>query len=154
MPLRARDDGQGDSACGPGLLREIMQHVLPDLRRHPTGMSPIACSWAGSAFERRGKWAPAVSLVVGRSSCCRAKIVMTAARAVLTASFLPGLSTLCGIYVAARSSGHIPAGMWWPIISLLGFQPPERYVYVVGFSATGASSCRPCPRTPALLDLP
>lgn len=31
-----------------------------------------------------------------------------------------GLATLCGIYSVARSSGHIPAGMWWPIISLLG----------------------------------
>lgn len=78
-----------------------------------------------------------------------------------------GLATLCGIYSVARSSGHIPAGMWWPIISLLGmlddiesvicspvwvapnfffftrlprlsgYQPPERYVYAVGFSATG-----------------
>jgi hypothetical protein len=74
------------------------------------GPSP-ECS-SGSTFEKHGKYAPA-------------------------ASFFVGLATLCGIFVSASTSGHIPAGMWWPIISLLGYLPPDRYVYAVGFSATG-----------------
>lgn len=49
-----------------------------------------------------------------------------------------GLGTLAGVYGAARASGHIPSGMWWPFISFLGFRAPERVIYVCGFTATAA----------------
>jgi len=54
------------------------------------------------------------------------------------ASFLIGLITLLGIYAAAQSSKHVPPGIWWPVISLLGIHLPERAIYLLGFTGTAA----------------
>jgi len=53
-------------------------------------------------------------------------------------SFLIGLSTLVGIYAAAQNSNHVPPGIWWPVISLLGIHLPERAIYLLGFTGTAA----------------
>ena len=48
-----------------------------------------------------------------------------------------GLITLFGTLLIASTLGHLPKGLWLPFVSLCGVQPPERYLYLVGFTVTG-----------------
>lgn len=48
-----------------------------------------------------------------------------------------GLGTILVCYGLASSYGHLENWQWAPQISELGIQPPERYMYQIGFSLTG-----------------